>query len=96
VRILSSDIVKQFTVRISGLPYANTRAYGFDTECPSTKMNTCFGHDGSTGISAWADKDKGIVFVIVSNRGHPDVKNNQYFDSFKGKFSDAVMSALGY
>ena len=41
-------------------------------------MTDCFGHDGSTGISAWADQSKGISFVILSNRGHPDVKNNKY------------------
>lgn len=59
-------------------------------------MTTCFGHDGSTGISAWADKDKKVAFVILTNRGHPDVKNNLYFESFKSKFCDAVMEALGY
>lgn len=59
-------------------------------------MSSCFGHDGSTGVSAWGDKDKKIGFVILTNRGHPDVKNNLYFESFKAKFSDAVMEALGY
>jgi CubicO group peptidase (beta-lactamase class C family) len=42
-------------------------------------MSNCFGHDGSTGISAWVDKDKKIAFVILTNRGHPDVRNNKYF-----------------
>lgn len=42
-------------------------------------MSTCFGHDGSTGISGWVESDKKISFVILTNRGHPDVKNNQYF-----------------
>jgi CubicO group peptidase (beta-lactamase class C family) len=59
-------------------------------------MSRCFGHDGSTGISAWADRDKNITFVVMSNRGHPDVKNNQYFEKFRGKFCDSVMTALGY
>jgi CubicO group peptidase (beta-lactamase class C family) len=42
-------------------------------------MSNCFGHDGSTGISAWVDKDKKIAFVILTNRGHPDARNNKYF-----------------
>jgi CubicO group peptidase (beta-lactamase class C family) len=60
------------------LPYENTRAYGFDTVCPSSKMNNCFGHDGSTGAMAWADKDKKITFVVISNRGHPNVDNTLF------------------
>lgn len=59
-------------------------------------MSNCFGHDGSTGISAWADKDKKIGFVIMTNRGHPDVKNNLYFSHFRESISVAIMSALGY
>lgn len=81
---------------MEGLDYSNTRALGFDTACPSSKMNNCFGHDGSTGISGWGDREKGIVFVVMSNRGHPDVKNNKYFETYKKKISDAVMVALGY
>ena len=79
VRTLPAAIVQQYTTVVTGLPYDNKRAYGFDTACPSHKMSLCFGHDGSTGISAWADKEKKIAFVILTNRGHPDVKNNKYF-----------------
>lgn len=46
-------------------------------------MGKCFGHDGSTGISAWGDVEKEMGFVIMSNRGHPDVKNNKYFEKYK-------------
>lgn len=94
-RVLSEALVNQFTTRIQGLPYNNTRAYGFDTNCPGTKMSNCFGHDGSTGVVAWADKDKKIVYTIMSNRGHPNVNNNR-IEAYKGKFADAIMEALGY
>ena len=59
-------------------------------------MTDCFGHDGSTGISAWADQSKGISFVILSNRGHPDVKNNKYVEKYRGKISDGILKGLGY
>lgn len=94
-RIISEAIVDQFTKRVEGLPYANTHAYGFGTTCPSIKMSNCFGHDGSTGPMAYADKDRKIVFTILMNRGHPDVKNNR-IDYYKGKIADAIMEALGY
>jgi len=58
-------------------------------------MKRCFGHDGSTGIMVWADKDKKITFVVMTNRGHPDVKNVQ-FEQLKPLLADAIMEALGY
>lgn len=79
IRTISAALVQQFTTRVTGLDYNNTMALGFDTTCPSQKMSKCFGHDGSTGVSAWVDSDKKIAFVILTNRGHPDVKNNKYF-----------------
>jgi len=58
-------------------------------------MSNCFGHDGSTGVMAWADKDKKLVIVIMNNRGHPDVSNNK-ISQYRGKIFDAVMEAMGY
>ena len=95
-RVLPARIVQEFTQRVTVAEYENTRGLGFDTYCPCSKMSKCFGHDGSTGISGWVDKDKMIGFVIMSNRGHPDAKNNKYFDTYKVKICDAIMTALGY
>lgn len=53
-------------------------------------MTNCFGHDGSTGIMAWADKDKKIAFTVLSNRGHPNV-NNGKFDASKSRIADAIL-----
>jgi CubicO group peptidase (beta-lactamase class C family) len=94
-RVLPESIVNQFTTRIEGLSYDNKRAYGFDTNCPGTKMKNCFGHDGSTGIMAWADSEFKVAFVVMDNRGHPNVNNN-IFDSFKGRIADTIMEALGH
>lgn len=44
---------------------------------------------------AWADKDKKIVFAVISNKGHPNV-DNALFDSYKPKIADAIMAALGF
>jgi CubicO group peptidase (beta-lactamase class C family) len=77
------------------LPYDNYYALGFSTGCPGTKMKRCFGHDGSTGIMSWVDKDKKIAFVLMNNRGHPDVNNNK-IDKFKPIITDAIFEALGY
>jgi CubicO group peptidase (beta-lactamase class C family) len=33
---------------------------------------TSFGHTGFTGTMTWADPDKEIVYVFLSNRTYPD------------------------
>lgn len=36
-----------------------------------------FGHTGFTGTMAWADPEKGIVYIFLSNRVHPDGENKK-------------------
>ena len=59
-------------------------------------MSNCFGHNGSTGILAWADRDKKIVFAVLTNRGHPNVNNNLFFSRYEKKISHAIFEILGY
>jgi CubicO group peptidase (beta-lactamase class C family) len=94
-RVLSEATVETFTTRVEGLPYSSTMGYGFGTGCPTARMHKCFGHDGSTGVMAWADKEKKVVFVVLNNRGHPDAGNGK-IDAWKPKIADAIMEALGY
>lgn len=94
-RVLPEAIVQKFITKVEGLPYNNTRAYGFDTICPGTKMANCFRHDGSTGILAAADKTRNIIITVMCNRGHPDIKNAKV-EQFKGKIADTIMTILGY
>ena len=60
------------------------RGIGFDKpELDSDDPNTCgcvsessFGHYGFTGSMAWADPEKEIIYVFLSNRTFPDESNN--------------------
>ena len=36
-----------------------------------------FGHTGFTGTCVWADPEHDLVFVFLSNRIHPDIKNHK-------------------
>lgn len=56
-------------------------------------MKECFGHDGATGVSAWVDKQREIAFVILTNRGHPDISNNLY-TKYKGLITDAIIETV--
>ena len=64
-------------------PNGNRRGVGFDKPQLDGNGSTCgcvsknsFGHLGFTGTYAWADPEKEIVFVFLSNRTYPTMENN--------------------
>ena len=61
----------------------NRRGVGFDKPQLSGVGSTCgcvdlssFGHMGFTGTYAWADPEKDLIFVFLSNRTYPSMSNN--------------------
>ncbi|MBN08935.1 MAG: beta-N-acetylglucosaminidase [Flavobacteriaceae bacterium] len=63
--------------------FGNRRGVGFDKPQISGTGSTCgcvssksFGHSGFTGTYTWADPEKEIVFVFLSNRTFPSMENN--------------------
>lgn len=62
----------------------NRRGIGFDKPQLGNSGPTCgcasmtsFGHTGFTGTMAWADPDKEIVYVFLSNRTYPNESINK-------------------
>lgn len=63
IKIFEPSTVALFTKKVTGLPYVNSRALGWDT-IPNQQHKPCgdcfsddsFGHTGFTGTSVWADK----------------------------------------
>jgi len=62
----------------------NRRGAGFDKPQLGKSGPTCgcasmksFGHTGFTGTMAWADPDKNLVYVFLSNRTYPDADDNK-------------------
>ncbi len=56
------------------------RGMGFDIAGPEALVAkgagpSCYGHTGFTGTCIWVDKKYGIVYVFLSNRVYPSVKN---------------------
>lgn len=81
VQYFDKAVVDEFTARqITG----GRRALGFDMSVKGSKIpatlyaspNT-FGHTGFTGTAAWADADKGIIFIFLANRTYPDETNRK-------------------
>lgn len=102
-RYLEKETVALFTAYHSS---TSRRGYGFDKPekdnnkrqdpypCISASAST-FGHTGFTGTCAWADPDKKLVFVFLSNRVNPDGENKKLNDlNVRGKIMEAVYEAL--
>ncbi|WP_338769003.1 glycoside hydrolase family 3 N-terminal domain-containing protein [Bernardetia sp. ABR2-2B] len=81
VQYFDKKVVDEFTKRqING----GRRGLGFDKSVKGKKIpatiyasENTFGHTGFTGTAAWADADKGIVFIFLSNRTYPDETNKK-------------------
>lgn len=82
-RYLSDTTVARFTTYSSEISH---RALGFDkpykdngtraTPYPAASVSPLtFGHTGFTGIGAWADPTHNLIFLVLSNRVHPDGSN---------------------
>lgn len=64
--------------------YKNRRGVGFDKPQLEESGPTCgcvskasFGHSGFTGTYTWADPEKEIVYVFLSNRTYPTAQNRK-------------------
>jgi CubicO group peptidase (beta-lactamase class C family) len=79
--LLDPATIKDFT-RCQFCP-SNRRGAGFDKPvrsldggptCDKVSLSS-FGHSGFTGTLTWADPDKEIIYVFLSNRVYPNAEN---------------------
>jgi CubicO group peptidase (beta-lactamase class C family) len=60
-----------------------------------TVSSSAFGHLGFTGTCAWADPEHKLVYVLLSNRVHPDSQPNLFGTlNVRGKVMEAVYEAI--
>lgn len=71
IQYLNKETVELFTTQQNG----SSRGLGFDINAYGG-----FGHTGFTGNAVWADKRHQLVYVFLSNRVHPSVKNTRLYD----------------
>jgi CubicO group peptidase (beta-lactamase class C family) len=83
VQFLKPETVKEFTKQQFPLD-ENRRGIGFDKPYPEyDSLGPCcesaslksYGHSGFTGTYSWADPENDLLYVFLSNRVCPDVKN---------------------
>jgi beta-glucosidase-like glycosyl hydrolase/CubicO group peptidase (beta-lactamase class C family) len=79
------------------------RGAGFDKPTrDGTSGPTCncvsylsFGHTGFTGTMAWADPDKKVVYIFLSNRVHPDGENKKLLNlNIRTRIQEVIYDAI--
>ncbi|MCX6180992.1 MAG: serine hydrolase [Bacteroidetes bacterium] len=83
IKYIDSTVLADYT-RCQFCDQHNRRGAGFDKPSGDNFGPTClgvssksFGHSGFTGTFAWADPDKQIVYIFLSNRTYPDANNTK-------------------
>jgi beta-N-acetylhexosaminidase len=98
---LQPETVRYFTTRH---PKSTRRGIGFDMKetdpkepqnlAPLASINT-FGHTGFTGNAVWADPDKKLIFIFLSNRTYPSMNNNKLISGdYRPRLQQMVYNAL--
>ncbi|MBL7828830.1 MAG: serine hydrolase [Saprospiraceae bacterium] len=98
---LNPETVRLFTTRFNG---STRRGIGFDMkeldEKQSANMSklagkNTFGHLGFTGTCVWADPDKKLIFIFLSNRTYPSMENNKLSNGdYRPKLQSIVYRAM--
>ena len=77
---------------------SSSRAIGWDTPSEGSSAGNLFGprsfgHTGFTGTSIWADPDRQLFAILLTNRVHPTADNLKIRD-LRRSFHDAVVEDL--
>jgi beta-glucosidase-like glycosyl hydrolase/CubicO group peptidase (beta-lactamase class C family) len=96
-RFLQEKTIELFTKRQSK---SSTRALGWDTKTVNGYSSAgtlfsekSFGHTGFTGTSIWADPEKKIFVIVLTNRVYP-TRNNNKIIRVRPIIHDTVIKAL--
>jgi beta-N-acetylhexosaminidase len=98
---LQPETVRIFTTRFA---FSTRRGIGFDMKELDEKQTAnmsvlagknTFGHLGFTGICVWADPDKNLIFIFLSNRTYPTMENNKLISGdFRPRLQSLVYRAM--
>lgn len=99
---LSELTVEKFTTKELSSETSSSRAFGWDTKPEPTKWGrpcgeliseNCFGHTGYTGTSVWADKDRDLFIVFLTNRVFP-TRDNLGILEFRPELHNMIIELL--
>lgn len=78
-----------------GLGWDKPGMAGEASPCSKYCSSTTYGHTGFTGTCVWADPEKEIVFIFLSNRTFPDAENRKLIqESIRTKIQDIIYNCV--
>jgi CubicO group peptidase (beta-lactamase class C family) len=95
---LPQRLVHEFFTRDDAVPHS-THALGWDTPAPEKSSSgihfsrRSVGHLGFTGTSLWWDLEKNCHVILLTNRVHPNRKNEK-IKQFRPNIHDLIMQAI--
>jgi CubicO group peptidase (beta-lactamase class C family) len=100
-RYLKAETIKEFTMRH---PQSTRRGIGFDMKelnkgryrnMSEYASEWTFGHTGFTGTAVFADPVNNLIYVFLSNRTYPSMKNNRLnIKNYRTRIQDYIYQAL--
>lgn len=95
VHLIAPTTVARWTARQSTI---SSRALGWDTPSDHSSAGHFFsprsyGHTGFTGTSIWADPERGVWVVLLTNRVYPTRRNEKHI-ALRRAVADAVQRAI--
>ena len=98
---LNPETIRTFTNRHGE---CTRRGIGFDMKelqadksqntCSSASIST-FGHLGFTGTVTWADPENNLIYVFLSNRTYPSMKNNKLNrEDFRPRIQEVIYESM--
>ncbi len=98
---LNASTIQEFTNRCSA---CTRRGIGFDMKqldtslsenmSPLASRNT-FGHLGFTGTCVWVDPDEQLIYILLSNRTYPRMKNFKFSsENYRPRIQSVIYEAL--
>lgn len=98
---VSPEIIKKYTTRYPG---STRRGLGFDMKELDTRRTlnmselaseSTFGHLGFTGTCVFADPENDLIYIMLSNRTYPSMRNNKFGRyNYRPRIQSVVYEAL--
>ena len=100
-KLNDEQFIKQSTVELFTKRYSeeSTRALGWDTKSDSGSSagiyfsKNSFGHTGYTGTSIWADPERNLFVVFLTNRVYP-TRENTKIQKVRPQLHNAVIKSI--
>jgi len=99
-RYFKPSTVDLFTAKQSNI---SRRGLGFDRWDPDqskgypskSASSQSFGHTGYTGTCVWVDPKHNLVYILLSNRVHPQVSDKLSKLNIRPRIQDIIYQAIG-